>query len=224
MRKEIKKWSFVYLSRKSDLILFDDYTIETNYFGIPKKMSANELMTYWYGFSDDKAIEMQILIELLYLIPIEYFTQNMKLLSRFYNAYNNPAPWQNKQVRPDQLFFTGTRNYNLSVEEKIARRNGIVACVSPNFTLQQAFKIFDLRNASWRRDVKNDSGGEDYLYLKDGYVVYGGYHGNGRDGGEGYHDAESIYYCPEESFDIITNRRYQGVQQELKMFFEGFVV
>lgn len=219
----IKTWTCKKFRQETQVSLLNNYSIQLQNSYRNETMELDKFCNAWFGFDEDKLKETQILIEILTAIPLQVMPSSVRKLAEFYAAYDNPFKWENKELRPDQLFFFGTRNFKLSVQEKIEKRKGILECVKSSFKLEDAFKIFDLTNVQFRREVKNNSGGEDYLYIEDNKIVYGGYDGLNQ-GGCGYNDPESVYYWPEEIFDLVTNGMFKGVQGELKRLFENYVV
>lgn len=216
----IKTWTCKKFRQETQVSLLNNYSIQLQNSYRNETMELDKFCNAWFGFDEDKIKETQILIEILTAVPLQVMPSSVSKLAEFYAAYDNPFKWEHKELRPDQLFFYGTRNFKLSVQEKIEKRNGIFECVKSSFKLEDAFKIFDLTNVQFRREVKNNSGGEDYLYIEDNKIVYGGYDQTGG-GGCNYHDPESVYYWPEEIFNLVTNGMFKGLQRELKSVFEG---
>jgi hypothetical protein len=203
--------------------LMHDFTVRSTSKYRENLLNPNAFLTDWFGFSSDKNQEIEIIIEILALMPLAMMSPAVKKMAIFYSNYNLIDSWKSDQLRPDQEFFFGPRIHSLSLEERNLIKRKYVDLTSGVFSLADGFILLNYDSIQLKREVQNDSGGEDYFLIQKGKVTYGGYDG-ANSGGSGDWDLESVYYWPEDVFNLLTNHRFKGLQAEIQSLFESNVI
>jgi len=223
MNSLIKSWETKKFRLITTLDFFNDFTVQlTNQYSV-RKMSTGDLLNEWFGFEENKANEISIIIEMLALIPVEKMDKSCLRIGKFYAAYPDAQNWNNDELRPDQMFFYGPRKHSLSLDERQQIKRDICEKLNHVYKPEDGFILFDYSEISYTREVSNDSGGEDYFKIQNGKVIYGGFDHTGN-GGEQSWDLESVYYWPESLFNLLTNQRFSKTQKEVKEIMGKYIV
>lgn len=203
--------------------LMHDFTVRSTSKYRENLLNPNSFLTDWFGFSSDKNQEIEIIIEILALMPLTMMSQEVQKMARFYANYNSGDSWKSELLRPDQEFFFGPRIHSLSIEERNLIRRKYVDLTGDVFNLADGFILLNYDAIQLQREVKNDSDGEDYFQIQKGKVTYGGYDG-ANNGGSRDWDLESVYYWPEDTFNLLTNHRFKGLQAQIQSLFQSNLI
>ena len=223
MSVQLKSWEVKKFRQVTTLALLPDFSVQRTNKYSNENLSAAELLNEWFGVEEIKSKEIQIILELLALIPLQKMDLNTLRITKFYASYPDAHSWTDNELRPDQLFFFGPRKHSLSLAERKEIRTSIHSKVADQFKMEDGFKLFDYNEIHYSKEVRNDSGGDDYFRIQSGKVTYGGYDNTGN-GGEQNWDLESVYYCPESLFNLLTNHRFKTTQKEVKEIMDKYVI
>lgn len=216
----LKTWQVEQSGLEFRIDLMRDFTIRSTSKYRENLLNPNAFLLDWFGFSSDKNLEIEIIIEILALMPLEMMSPAVKKIAIFYSNYNSPDSWKSDQLRPDQQFFFGPRVHSLSLDERNLIKRKYVDLTAGVFSLSDGFILLNYDSIKLKREVQNDSGGEDYFQIQNGKVTYGGYDG-ANNGGSRDWDLESVYYLPEDLFNLFTNHHFKGLQAEIRSLFES---
>jgi hypothetical protein len=201
---EKNRWDF-----KIDLM--HDFTIRSASKYGENLLNPNSFLMNWFGFSSDKKQEIEIIIEILALIPLSMMAPEVKRMALFYANYHADQSWTNQNLRPDQEFFFGPRVHSLPAADRIEIKKKYVKLTSNAFQTSDGFFLFDYAAIELSKEVRNNSGGEDYFHIKKGKVTYGGYDGANNGGFQDW-DLESVFYWPSDLFNLLTNQQFKSLQ------------
>jgi hypothetical protein len=219
----IKTWNVLHHRTEVCVELMHDFTIRTSGKYGERLLNPNVFIGQWFGFTTDKQKEIDIVIEILSVMPVQMMSPETKNVANFYANYSSDEVWTNVNLRPDQEFFTGPRIHSLGLVERKTILQMYCEKTHSFFQMTDGFRLFDYNEIQFFKEVRNDSGGEDYFRIENGKVSYGGYDNTGN-GGEQSWDLESVYYWPKDLFNLLTNHRFETTQEEVKEIMDKYIL